>query len=146
MTTSQIETTIGALAEAEPALERLAGPRLDAKTRYHIVKLARLVRAELQTHFYEPRQEAFKEFGVERASTDAERAQHGDTVLAVPPDQIAPFRARMKELCDVAVTVPWGPVTPAMVEGCAEITALDLLALGALFEMADPATPAPASP
>jgi len=138
---TQIETTIGALADAEPALERVAAQKLDAKARYHVVKLARLVKAEVQTHFHEPRQEAFKEFGTEREPTEAERAkqQGPQKVLEVIGDKLVPFRARVKDLCDVPSTIPWGPITAAMVEGCAEITALDLLALGPLFDTNDSA-------
>ncbi|HXD16395.1 MAG TPA: hypothetical protein VN654_05205 [Vicinamibacterales bacterium] len=135
---TQIETTIGALADAEPALERVAAQKLDAKARYHVVKLARLVKAEVQMHFHEPRQDAFKEFGKEREATFAERAKMGpEKVLEVPPEMLVPFRARLKDLCDVPVTLPVGPITPAMVDACAEITALDLLALGPLFEMTE---------
>jgi hypothetical protein len=60
-------------------------------------------------------------------------------VLEVTGDQLVPFRARLKDLSDVPVTLPVGPITAAMVDACAEITALDLLALGPLFDTNEPA-------
>ena len=146
MSTPQIQTTIAALVDAEPALGRLASQKLDARTRYHVVKLTTLVTAEVQAHFYAPRHEAFKEFGVPREPTAAERAKMGpDPVLEVAPANLDKFRARMKDLGAVPVTIPWGPITSAMVEAYVDLTAADLLALGPLFVLSEPpveATPA----
>ena len=132
----RIQTTIGALVEAEPALNKLAGMKLPAKTRYHVVKLAQLVRAELKWHFYDPRHEAFQEFGDKRDPTAAERTQFGpDPVLEVPPSKLAPFRARIRELTEVSVEIPWGPITAEMLEPCDDCTGADMLALGPLCEL-----------
>lgn len=136
---AEIVTTIGALVEAEPALARLVALRLDAKTRYHAVKLLRLVSAETKTHFYEPRQDVFKELGTEREPTAAERAQHGlDMMLEIPREKTKAFAARIKDLSAVPVTIPWGPVTSTMLEPFAEFTGADMLALGPLFELVEP--------
>jgi hypothetical protein len=139
-----IETTIGALVEAEPALARLASVKLDAKTRYHIVKLAKLVTAETRAHFYEPRQALFCELGVERPPTGAERAKNGpDPVLEISPLNVPEFKARLADLASVPVTLPWGPVTSTMLEPYPEFTGADCLALGPLFELVDEPVTAP---
>lgn len=134
----RIETTIGHLVDAEPALARLTAVRLDAKTRYHVVKLAKLVAAETKDHFYEPRQEIFKDLGVERDPKPAELAQLGpDKVREIPIAKMGEFSARMKDLAAVPVTLEWGPVTNAMLESYPEFTGADMLALGPLFTMED---------
>lgn len=136
---AEIVTTIGALVEAEPALAKLTAVKLDAKTRYHAVKLAKLVGAETKEHFFEPRQAAFKEFGTERPPTGAERAKHGpDPVLEVPPSKMADFLARIKDLSAVPVTIPWGPVTSTMLEPYSDFTGADMLALGPLCVLDEP--------
>lgn len=137
-----ISTTIGALVDAEPALARLTAVRLDAKTRYHAVKLARLVAAETKEHFQEPRLQAFKELAVEREPTPAEFKQVGpdkifDIELASPENRAA-FMARIKDLRSVSATLSWGPITSTMVENYPEFTAADCLALGPLFELVEP--------
>lgn len=136
-----ISTTIGALVDAEAALARLTAVKLDAKTRYHAVKLARLVNAETKEHFQEPRLQAFKDFAVKRDPTPSERAQYGpesiyDIALA-KPDAIEAFGARIKELREVPVVIPWGCITSTMLENYPEFTAADCLALGPLFELVD---------
>lgn len=142
----RIETTIGELVAAEPALARLTAVKLDAKTRYHVVKLAKLVAAETRDHFYEPRQQVFKELGVERTPTPAELSRLGpDTVLEIPPVKVAAFSARIKELAAVPSVIEWSPVTLAMLESYPEFTGADMLALGPLFTMEDDHADAPHS-
>lgn len=136
-----IKTTIGALVDAEPALQKLIGLKLDAKTRYHAVKLAKLVSAETREHFYEPQRDAFKEFGVERHPTPNEVRQFGpDKLLDIAtaaPEQREAFAARIKELRAVPSAIPWGPITLAMVENHPDFTGADLLALGPLCDFGD---------
>lgn len=135
---TQIQTTIGALVEAEPALAKLATLKLDAKTRYHVVKLARLVSQEVREHFTEPRNEAVKEYGAEREPTESEKVTFGpQKVTEVRPEHKPQFFARVNELAAVPVTIPWGPLTTAMVDSCTDVTAADLLALGPLFDMGE---------
>jgi hypothetical protein len=135
-----ITVTLGALVDAEPALAKLTSVKLDAKTRYHAVKLARLVAAETK-HFSEQRHDLVKELGEEREPTGAERARFGpDKISEVKPAQLLEFRARIKELADVSVTIPWGPVTSSMLESYPEFTGADMLALGPLFLLEEPST------
>lgn len=137
----QIETTIGALVEAGPALSRLIALPLGAKVRYHAVKLMKLVSAETQEHFFQPRLDAIKAFGVEREPTARERAQNGPgKILEVTPEHIPAFLARAKELADVPCVIPWGPITVEMLEPYDAFTGADMLALGPLFELDPPAT------
>jgi hypothetical protein len=136
---ADIVTTIGALVDAEPALQKLTSVKLDAKTRYHAVKLAKLVAAETRVHFYEPQREAFKEFGVEREPTPAEVRQFGPDKLfdiaTASPEQRAAFTARIKDLRAVEVPIPWGPITLTMLEPYPEFTGADMLALGPLCDL-----------
>jgi len=132
----KIDTTINKLADAEPALTRLLATKFDAKTRYHLMKLANLVRSELREHLDVPRQGLFKEFGVERQPTDAERAQRGPSpLLEVPQEKLPDFMKELDAVAAVAVTIPWGPITAAMMEAYPDISGADLLALGPLFEL-----------
>lgn len=142
-TQATIDTTIGPLVDAEPALARLVAMKLDAKLRYHAVKLSRLVASETKWHFAEPRLQAFKEFGVERDPTPAEMRLHGpdtiyDIALATPENRAA-YGARIKELRDVPVSIPWGPITSTMLDPYPEFTGADMLALGPLFHLDEPA-------
>lgn len=131
-----IETTIGKLAEAEPALTRFLALKVDAKTRYHLMKLAKLVRAELADHLEAPRQQLFREMGTERPPTDAERVRSGPAnVIEVSPDKMPDFLKELDALAAVPVSLPWGPVTAAMVEAYPDVTGAELLALGPLFEL-----------
>jgi len=138
---TSIETTLGALVEAEPALAKLAAVKLDAKTRYHAVKLMKLVTAETKEHFYEPREVASKELGIKtRMPTPAERALFGPDkfMLDGTPERIAAFNARLKDLSGVPVVIPWGPVTSSMLEPYPEYTGADMLALGPLCVLDEP--------
>lgn len=140
--TQKIETTIGALVDAGPAIAKLAQVKFDAKTRYHVVKLARLVEQETKAHFAEPRQQAFKEFAVEREPTPQEMRTHGpDKILDIAiatPEKRAAFVARVNDLRGVPVLIEWGPVTSTMLDAYPDVTGADCLALGPLFELVEP--------
>ncbi len=146
----KIETTIGALVPTiekmdprgpDPALVKLIGLRLDAKTRYHALKLFRLVEAEVREHFFKPQQDALKEFGAERDPTPLERARTGPDrlydILIAKPEKQAAFFARINELAAVPVTIPWGPVTSTMLDPYQEFTGADMQGLGPLFLFID---------
>lgn len=124
---ASITTTLGSLAEAEPALLRVLAVRFDqpggAKVRYHVVKLAKLVGVETK-HFYEERNALIEKYG------DGEPK----TVLAKSPNWPA-FAAAVGSIAAVDVTIAWGPLTDAMVEPYSEITARDLIELGPLYEL-----------
>jgi hypothetical protein len=125
-----IETTLGALIEAQPALERLAAARLSVKTAYHIAKLIRLATPELQ-QFQTQRNALVQTFGAERPATAAERAanQGQPTTLEVTPENRPAFFAQVAELVSIPTTLAWTPLAIEALDGV-EITAADLLALG----------------
>lgn len=127
----QIDTTLEALVNAEPALARVIAVKFDkdggAKLRYHAFKLARLVQQETK-HYYEERTALIEALG------EGEPKK----IPAASP-RFAEFKAKHKELCDVPVTIVWGPLTLAMLEPYDEVTAADWLALGPLFSDEPPA-------
>lgn len=133
-----ITTTLGALSTAEAALAKILALKFDqaggAKLRYHLVKLARLVTAETKP-FYEERNALIARWG------------EGEPKSMQPTSpNWAAFMAEVKSLSEVAVTIPWGPLTDAMVEPYSEITAADLLGLGPLYECdSQPTVPQEAS-
>lgn len=144
--TRTIQTTLGEVADAEPALQRVLTIALDAKTRYHAVKLAKMVTAEAR-HFDEEKNAAIKEFGVDRDATEAEK-KRGMTgpITEVKPENLAAFLERIKELRAVAVSLPWGPLTTAMLEPYPAVTGRDCVDLGPLYELdPEPASEAPAA-
>lgn len=121
----KIQTTIGALVKAEPALQRVLAVKLDqqggAKVRYHLAKLARLVAAETK-HYYDERNDLV--------------TKHGDDGKITPASpKWGAFLAELKAVEDIAVAIDWRPLTEAMVEPYAEITAADLIGLGPLFDL-----------
>ena len=131
-----IETTIGALVAAEPALKKLAGLRLNAKTRYHVAKLAKLVGEEVRDHFFAPREQVFRELGTQRPATEAElEAGKSAEVLFVPLEKRLELEKAIAEIVSVSATIAWNPVTLAMLEPHEEFTADDLLALGPLVAL-----------
>lgn len=131
----QVETTLGVLAGAEPALARLAALKLPARTAYHIAKLVTLVRQETK-HFHDQRLARIKEFGEARPATPPERAMTGDdTVYECRPDTKGwtEFQKTVTELVGVRSTVAWGPIKLSWL-GTSEVAAEDLVALGPLLE------------
>lgn len=131
-----IETTLGELVTAEPALRRMAEQNsMNAKTVYHVAKLSRLVAAESR-HFTQQRAALFLELGVERESrTPEERTQHGSTVREIPAEKIAEFQRRLGELAMVSVTIDWNPLRSTDLPSA---KAADLLDLGPLCELVEP--------
>ena len=131
---SETKTTLGQLLAAEPALARLADLRIPVKPAYHLAKLLKLVRVEIQ-QFHEQRHAVVRELGVEREPTGAERAQHGPgAVMEVAPGNLPEFRRRLDELSAIEVTLPWTPIDIASL-GAVDISAGDLDALGPLVTM-----------
>ena len=109
-----IDTTLGALVEAEPALRRISTQdSMSERTKYHVAKLSKLVAAEVK-QFHEQRAAMFEELGVEReCRTDFERQQHGATVREIPAAKVPEFRQRVLELGSLPVTLPWRQRTPS---------------------------------
>jgi hypothetical protein len=122
-----ITTTLGVLAQAEPALHAIGALKLPAKSAYHVKKLATLVAQETQ-HFQTERNSYIKELGI---------AQPDGSVSIAPDSPAMPaFVAKVTELIAVEVVIPWGPITLAML-GDATISAAELQALGPLFAEPD---------
>ena len=128
-----IETTLGALVEAEPALGRLLALKLPTKTAYHLAKLAKLVREETQ-HFHTQREALIRELGTERDPTEAEKVQNGNgtKVISVTPEHWPECQTRLAELAAVQVTIA---LTPIAIDelGAIDVAGEDLLALGPLL-------------
>ena len=122
-----IETTLGHLLHAVEALRRLSELRLPVKTAYHLSKLLGLVLAETN-HFEAERLKWVAEFSEPGAPPNQRRVTEAN---------MAAFQARMQELVDLPVTIPWQPIDLAAL-GAAEVTGADLLALGPLATMTNP--------
>jgi len=121
--TSSIETTLGALVEAEPALGPICALKLNARSAYHVKKLAQLVAQETK-HFHDERNALITEYGTK---------QDDGQILVKPDSEHFPtLIAKLNELAAVPVEIPWGPVTLEML-GDAPISAGELLALGPLL-------------
>lgn len=120
-----IDTTLGQLAEAEPALARLAAEKLPFQTAYRVAKLAKAVGEETK-HFYDQRNALVKEYGEPKPGGTPEEIQ------VLPSSPMWPeFVRKVQELVAVAVTVPLAPVDLASANGL-QIAATDLLLLGPL--------------
>lgn len=127
-----ITTTLGALAAGDQALARLAALRLPVKAAYHIAKLTRLV-AEEVAHFHAERMALIRELGVTRAPTPEEQARgQAGAVVQVAPEHVETFQARIQELAAIEVTIAWGPISLALLDG-QSIAPADLMALGNLI-------------
>jgi len=118
-----ITTTLGLLANAEPALSTICALKLSPKSAYHLKKLAQLVATETK-HFHDERNGYISEL------TD------GGTELKADHPKMPAFVAKVTELAAVPVEIAWGPVTLAML-GDAEVSAKDLTMLGPLFAEPD---------
>ena len=133
---TEIRTTLGVLAGAEHALNRLATRQLPLKAAYHLTKLVKLTAEELK-FFYDSRNEAVKELGTERETTPAERAAgQGPTVLAVTPENMPEFSKRMNELAAVEAALAWGPLDLTPLTALV-ISAEELAQLGPLVTFSD---------
>jgi hypothetical protein len=123
-----ITTTLGALVQAEPALQPICGLKLSAKSAYHLKKLAQLVAIETK-HFHTERDALITELGTKRDEGGFE----------LKPDSLRweEFVTRVGELAAVDVTISWGPITLALL-GDEKVSAAELTALGPLFAEPEP--------
>jgi hypothetical protein len=122
-----IDTTLGQLAEAEPALARLAAEKLPFRTAHLIAKLAKAV-AEETKYFHEERNALVKEFGEVKPGGTPDEIQVGPTMASWPA-----FVAKVNELVAVPVTIPLAPIdlttlAPEKLDKL-EVSAADLLLL-----------------
>jgi hypothetical protein len=120
-----IATTLGALVQAEPALAPICALKLSAKAAYHLKKLAQLV-AQETTHFHAERDALIKDLGNPR--------EGGGFEIAPDTDAFRDFVTQLNELAAIDVTIPWSPITLAMLGDATGLSAADLQALGPLFE------------
>ena len=141
----EIVTTLGELVDAESTLRKVAAVRFDKdggeRLRYFVTKLSRLVSQETK-QFFDRHKALVDEYGIEREPTGAERARQGpEKVKEVPRGTpvFAIFSKAYQELVAVPVTIPWGPVTTAMLEPYPDVSSADMMALGPLFELDAPA-------
>lgn len=133
----KVVTTVEVMLNAEAALRNVMGIKFDkpggAKVRYHVLKLARLVDAEIKA-FREAQNAVVKDYGYEREPTGVERAQLGpDKVWEVKPENIKQWRAEIKTLLAREVTIEWGPLTEEMLDPYPEATASDVFLLGPFY-------------
>lgn len=131
--TPTIQTTLGALVQAEPALAPICALKLSARSAYHLKKLAQLVAIET-THFHTERNALIKELGTARPDGGFGIEP---TIAFEENPQFAAFLRRVTELAAVEVTIPWGPLDLAML-GDEKVSAAELAALGPLLADPDP--------
>jgi len=132
-----IQATLEELLNSAPALARVLAVKVNEQLRYHAIKLAKLVESHSK-HYTTRNQELIDEYeGVARPQTGAERAK-GIVTYDFPPANLKAFADKKKELLAVMVTIPWGPITRAMVEPYEEITGEICMGLGPLFELEPP--------
>jgi len=128
-----IDTTIGALAEAEAALQRLAAARMPIVAAYRLSRISKAVTEELRG-FQEARERLVRAHGTERAPTAAERAAGaGPTVIEVIPGSPGwlAFLEEARALAAEPVSLATRPFDLASVPTL-EISPADLVALGSL--------------
>lgn len=135
MMPSQITATLGEVVSAEVALQQTLTVKLDAKTRYHALKLAKFVAVETK-HYRDEHHALVKELGAMRGPTEKEMAQGQlDDLIEVLPKNRLEFVKRLKDLSDIPVTLPWGPLTRVMLDPYSDVTGSVCCALGVLFEL-----------
>ena len=129
--TTQIITTLGNLVNAEAALRRLAALPLQIKTAFHVVKLLRVARLEID-QFNQQREATIKELGTSRPATEDERSTgYGAEVTQVKPEHVEEFTKRINELAQVSLTLPLAHIKLGDL-GEMKVSAADLLALETL--------------
>ena len=136
---NEIQTTLGALVQAEPALTRLLaicfriepGAKQTETTNFKLRELMKLVREKVQL-YREQRDALIKELGAPREPTAAETAlgMQGP-VTEVTPANRAAFFARAAELDAIQIPLPWTPRLSDL-DGIA-VSSADLLALEPLL-------------
>lgn len=124
-----IQTTLGALVEAKPALDRLAAERLPIKTAYRLTRLLGRVRDELKP-FEAQRLAIIRQYGTKRDGSQ----QQGLDLYDIPPDRAAAFERDLRALVDETVTIDQAPV---VLTGVETISASDLLALAPFVVVED---------
>jgi hypothetical protein len=132
-----IETTLGHLVLAEPALERLGAKLYAPRVGYTLAKLRAAVQVETAL-FVKMREELAREHGDIRDAQPEERATLGPRVIAIRPDRFEQFTNACTELAGMAVRLDVAPLDLALL-GDDPIAANDLLLLGPLLADGVPA-------
>ena len=117
-------TTMGQMADAEPALSRLLSEKLPLKTSYALTRLSRLAGEELK-QWHEKRTALITEHGTEGAEA-------GTYVVTPGMAGFEAFVAAMTELAAVEVELAWSPVSMDAM-GDVTITPADLSMLVGVF-------------
>lgn len=112
-----IRTTLKALSEAAPALGRLAGVKMPARTAYRLRRILGGVEAALNP-FFEQRNELVRRFGT----------AEGDQIVVRGDEAAAALLAELQPLLDEVVELPFAPIYLDDL-GDAEVTATDLILL-----------------
>jgi len=114
-----ITTTLGAIAAAEPALDRLGARPLPIKAAYSTSKFLKLVREELRT-YQTLHDDLVKKHGRE--------SEPGSGQFSVPPAHWRAFREDLEQLLGTSIDIPWTPIALDTL-GADPMRADDLVAL-----------------
>ncbi len=121
--TTPIATTLGQLADAEPALARLAAAPLPIAAAYRVAKVSRAVAEELK-YFHEQRNTLVRDHGTPVDGTDEIR-------VLQTSDKWGTFVDRVRELAAVPVTLTIAPLDLTTIPDL-RMSPADLLLLGPL--------------
>lgn len=121
-----IETTLGTLVQAEPALSRLAEARLPARVSYRVARLIRAVGVEVG-HFSQEKTKLLKELG----QPEGPARPDGTQSFTVAPERAEEWVRRVTELAAVDVRIELTPIALTDL-GDHAMSPADLLTLGPL--------------
>lgn len=139
-----IQTTLGQLVDALPALVRLAERPLPSAQAYYLGRVIRAVRAETDAYDRQ-RQDLIRRHGKERPPTDAEKARgFKPPIIEILPTDAGwdAWTREIEALLKADVTLDRPAVDLSMVPGL-EVAARDVLLLEGLVVFVQ--EPAPAS-
>lgn len=130
MPRQKLELTLRELLEAQPALQRLSQEKLPIKTAYNVARMLKALQPELD-EFFTQRMTLIKKYGTTRATTDEEKAQHGEELTEVLAPSVPDFRKDIDELVAIKISIDREPLK---LDGLPDMTPADLIALEPLFE------------
>jgi len=130
---AMIDTTLGQLVDAEPALKRLADRPFAPRVGYLLAKLLTAVKAETAA-FHTERQRLAERLGTTRDATAEERPTMGPTVLEIPTHQFGAFADGVADLMAAPVGLAFAPFDLHNL-GDVPISAADIALLGPLVTL-----------